>query len=154
MKRTLCILIALLGITLSLSAQRVEVGLSAPRIGGVEWISDTPELKESVRLLIFFHSSNEECRTGIANCNALAYEFRNDVNIVVITKEPAEQVASLLMHEYQFFYAATDEDGSLFEAFNVRHVPYAVIINREGEVAWMGNPLYLKKKTIQQIIDL
>lgn len=105
-------------------------------------------------MVVFFHSSNEECRTYINICNALAYEFRDNLNVVVVTKEPAEQVTSMLMHDYQFFYAATDEKGALFEDFNVRHVPYAVIINRKGYIVWAGNPLNLDTKTIQNTLNI
>lgn len=154
MKRTLCILLALLGVTTSLWAQKGEVGERAPRIDGVEWISDAPEEIDGITMVLFFHSANKECREHIESYNTLAYEFRDDMNLIVLTREPAEQVASLLMHDYQFFYVATDEQGHLFEDFGVRHVPYAVIINRKGRIEWAGNPYYIDKNRLQNIIDL
>jgi hypothetical protein len=154
MKRTLCILFALLGAAASLRAQRAEVGAKAPRISGVEWISDAPEEIGGITMVLFFHSSNKECRELIEVCNALAYNFRDNMNVIVLTREPAEQVASLLMHDYQFFYVATDEKGDLFEDFGARHVPYAVIINRKGRIEWTGNPCYIDQNTIQNIINL
>lgn len=154
MKRTLCILLALLGAAASLRAQRAEVGAKAPRISGVEWISDAPEEIDGIKMVLFFHSANKECREQIESYNAMAYQFRDDMSVIVITREPAEQVASLLMHDYQFFYVATDEDGDLFEDFSVRHVPYAVIINRKGRIEWAGNPCHIDNSTIKNIINL
>jgi hypothetical protein len=120
----------------------------------VEWISDAPEEIGGITMVLFFHSSNKECRELIEVCNALAYNFRDNMNVIVLTREPAEQVASLLMHDYQFFYVATDEEGDLFEDFGARHVPYAVIINRKGRIEWTGNPCYIDQNTIQNIINL
>lgn len=153
MKRFLCIALLLLGATLSLSAQRVEVGSKAPKIGQVEWISDTPHLGERVLMVEFFHSANRDCRDHIATCNTLAHMYLDDMDVVMLTREPSEQIASLLMHEYQFFYVASDESGKTFEAFGASHVPYAVIITTRGVIAWTGNPLTLTREIIDNIIS-
>jgi hypothetical protein len=152
MKRLLCIIVATIATTLSLRAQRVEVGSIAPQIRGVEWISDTPQLGGRALMVEFFHSSNEDCRAHIELCNNLSHLFLDQMDVVMLTREPAEQVASLLMHEYQFFYVATDESGDTFRAFGVNHVPYAVIISPRGEVIWIGNPWTLSKEIIENLI--
>lgn len=151
MKRLLIFIFALLG-TLTLSAQRVEVGTRAPRISGVEWISDQLERSNKALMVEFFHSSNRDCCEHIAPLNELAKEFRYDMDVVMLTREPAEQVAYMLLHEYQYTYVATDESGDMFRAFGVNHVPYAVIISPSGLVLWMGNPLTLDKKTIKKLL--
>jgi hypothetical protein len=152
MKRLLCIIVATIATTLSLRAQRVEVGSIAPQIRGVEWISDTPQLGGRALMVEFFHSSNEDCRAHIELCNNLSHLFLDKMDVVMLTREPAEQVASLLMHEYQFFYVATDESGNVFRSFGVNHVPYAVIINPKGTIVWVGNPLTLDSKTIKKLL--
>lgn len=151
MKRILILTLALLG-TLALSAQRVEVGARAPRIRDVEWISDEPEKSTRALMVEFFHSTNEDCREHIDHLNALASDFRHDMDVVMLTREPAEQVAYMLLHEYQFFYVATDESGNIFRSFGVNHVPYAVIINPKGTIVWVGNPLTLDSKTIKKLL--
>ena len=152
MKRLLILTLALLA-SLTLSAQRVEVGARAPRIRGVEWISDEPEKHERAMMVEFFHSTNEDCRNHIDHLNALASDYRHEMDVVMLTREPAEQVAYMLLHEYQFFYVATDESGDVFRSFGVNHVPYAVIINPRGTIVWVGNPLTLDKKTIKKLLQ-
>lgn len=152
MKRLFCILLATLATTLTLSAQRVEVGSKAPLIGQVEWISDTPQLGERFLMVEFFHSANEDCRAHIDPCNAISHTFLEQMDVVVLTKEPSEQVTSLLMHEYQFFYAASDESGKTFQAFGANHVPFAVIVDLQGVVIWTGNPWTLSKDIIENLI--
>lgn len=153
MKQRITILALLLLATLSLSAQRVEVGARAPRIHNVEWISDKPEVSDKALMVEFFHSSNQECREHIDHLNALSCDYRRDMDVVMLTREPSEQVAGMLLHEYQYFYVATDESGDTFRAFDVRHVPYAVIISPKGRILWMGNPLTLNNSTIKKLLQ-
>ena len=77
-------------------------------------------------------------------------------NLVLLRKERGykqEQVADMLLHEYQYFYVATNENGSVFRLFDVTHVPYAVIVNAKGIIVWAGNPLTLTDKTIEKILQ-
>ena len=134
-------------------AQRPEVGMRAPYIHGVEWISDSPERSGKARMVEFFHSSNDECREHIEHLNALACYYRNDMEVVMLTREPSEQVAGMLLHEYQYFYVATDESGDMFRAYGVSHVPYAVIINRKGVIVWCGNPMILNDSEIKKLLQ-
>ncbi len=152
MKRLFCILVAVFVGVLSLSAQRAEVGSYAPYIGGVEWISDRLEESDKALMVEFFHSSNKDCRDHIEHLNALACDYRYDMDVLMLTREPAEQVAGMLLHEYQYFYVAIDESGKVFRAFDVSHVPYAVIINPKGIIVWAGNPLSLTDLTIKKLL--
>jgi len=155
MKRFLCILLATIASlnTLSLSAQRAEVGTRAPRLRGVEWISDPLEKSSRALMVEFFHSTNSDSREHVEHLNALACYYRNDMDVVVLTREPAEQVASMLLHEYQYCYVATNESGEMFASYDVSHVPYAVIIDPRGVIIWMGNPLTLTDQTIKKLLQ-
>lgn len=134
-------------------AQRVEVGSYAPYIHNVEWISDRPDRSDKALMVEFFHSSNRDCREHIDHLNALACDYRKEMDVVMLTREPSEQVAGMLLHEYQYFYVATDESGDMFRAFGVSHVPYAVIANRNGVIVWCGNPLVLNDSAIKKLLQ-
>lgn len=152
MKRIVTILALLMLTSLTLSAQRVEVGSKAPRIRNVEWISDEPEESKKALMVEFFHSSNSDCQEHIEHLNALACDYRREMDVVMLTREPAEQVASMLLHEYQYFYVATDESGDNFRAFDANHVPYGVIVSPKGYILWAGNPLTLTDSTIKKLL--
>ena len=155
MKRLLCILLVAISCsnTISLWAQRVEVGSRAPHIADVEWISDPLEESGKVLMMEFFHSSNKDSREHIDHLNALACDHRHEMDVLVLTREPSEQVAGLLLHEYQYFYIGSDESGKVFRAFNVKHVPYAVIINTKGIIVWAGNPLTLTNQMLKKTLN-
>lgn len=154
MKRLFCILLSAIFGLLTAAAQLVEVGSHAPRIRNVEWISDRPELADERFLMVeFFHSAAEDSRAHIEPCNALARDYRKQMDVVVLTREPAEQVAGMLLHEYQYFYVASDESGQTYRAFGVSHVPYAVIVNPKGIIVWAGNPIKLTTTTIEKLLQ-
>ena len=154
MKRFLCIALIIFATSLTLSAQqRVEVGSYAPYIHNVEWISDRPDRSDKALMVEFFHSANKDCCNHIAPLNNIARDYRQRMDVLMLTREPSEQVADMLLHEYQYFYVATNENGSVFRLFDVTHVPYAVIVNAKGVIVWAGNPLTLTDKTIEKILQ-
>ena len=155
MKRLVLIIVMLTAVAGSLWGQRVEVGTKAPRIREVEWISDKPDHHESPKPLVveFFHSSNSDCKARIETCNELAKLLRHDLEVVMLTREPAEQVAQMLLHEYQYFYVASDERGNTFRAFGVNHVPYAVVVGTDGKIVWCGNPVGITAEKLQKILQ-
>ncbi len=155
MKRVLVIILLIASAVSHISAQNVEVGAYAPPIGNVEWISDKPELSPEKFLLIeFFHSANSDCRKEIEECNERARIYRDTMDVIVLTREPSEQVAGMLLHQYQYFYVATDESGETFRSFGTNHVPYALIVNPKGAIVWAGNPVRLTTTTIDKILRL
>jgi len=152
MKRLSLISVCLVAFAFSASAQKGMVGMRAPRIGGVEWISDRPALGGKALMVGFFHSSNSTCLKLIEPCNRLAAQESALLNIVVVTREPAEQVARLLLHDYQYFYVAIDERGKVFDSFGASYVPYAVIVDKGGTIVWTGNPANLTEQTVRKLL--
>lgn len=159
MKRFVLILLAtlcgvwVLGID-SLAAQSVVVGARAPRLQGNEWLTDSPDLKGKALLVEFFHSTNQTCRERIEPLNNLGNRFKEQLNVVVVVREPREQVVNLLLHEYQYFYIALDEQGSIFRTFEVRYVPYAVLMDHRGNILWTGNSSQLTDSVIDKYINI
>lgn len=135
--------------------QRVGVGARLPRLVGgdvVEWITDRPQLKGRALLLDFFHTNNQLCLERVDEVNRWADKLSEKLNVVVVTREPSEQVAPILMHEYQYCYVAIDERGVLFQRYEVPYVPYAVLMDHRGEVLWIGNASSLRLETIENLL--
>lgn len=135
------------------AAQRLAVGGYAPVMEKALWLTDTPQLQGKAVLLEFFHSTNSDCRERIEVANEWADTYNNIMNVVMIAREPAEQVASLLLHDYQYAYVAIDEAGRFFNLYEVPHVPYALLLSPQGEILYMGNPKHLDTKTIEKLLQ-
>lgn len=137
----------------ALSAQRVAVGGYVAPLQTTGWLTDCPNLKGKALLVEFFHSTNEQCKARVEEVNELAHTYNNILNVVVVAREPAEQVASILLHDYQNAYVALDEKGVIFEQLEVPHVPYAMLISPRGQVLWLGNPTRLTRATIEKLLQ-
>lgn len=85
--------------------------------------------------------------------NNLAYTYNNILDVVVVAREPVEQVASILLHDYQNAYVALDEQGNLFRQLEVPHVPYALLLSPQGEVLWLGNPTKLTTAILDKLLQ-
>ena len=147
MRRLITILV-LLVCPLTLAAQQIVLGSRAPRIDRVEWFSDRPNLDNKPMVVEFFHSSNADCLARIDECNRLASLHPDSLNYIMVVREPQEQVAPLLFKEYQYYYIACDEDGSLFKAYGVSYVPNAFVVDSRRTVRWSGNPQKLSDREI------
>ena len=154
-----------------LSAQRVSVGRYVMPTLDAVWLSDRPALNDGKALFLeFFHSTNTQCRARVDEVNELAYTYNNILNVVVVAREPAEQVASILLHDYQNAYVAIDEiarqvirdigynsgemcfDGNSCAVLTSVHAQSPDIAM--GEVLWIGNPTRLTKATIEKLLQL
>lgn len=130
--------------------QNVAVGARAPRIEVSEWLTDKPSLKGKALLVEFFHSTNPACRERIELLNQLAANYKDVLNVVVVAREPREQIAEMMLHDYQHFYVAIDEQGEVFSRFEVRYVPFSVLADRKGVILWTGNSALLDSKTLDK----
>lgn len=158
MKRALiCIFVYLCVAMPEVWSQRVVVGGELSRTlsrEGVEWLTDRPSTRGKALLVEFFHTTNVACMEHVDVLNEWAGELAEWLNVVVVTREPSEQVAPILMHEYQYSYVAIDEGGVLFNLYEVPYVPYAVLIDPKGEVLWVGNGAALSKENIKKLLQL
>lgn len=134
-------------------AQSSVIGSKAEKIEGVEWLSDEPTLKGRAMLMEFFHSSNANSVKRIDLCNQTAKDYYGRLNVVIMTREPAEQISKLLLKEYQYSYVGVDDKGDIFNKYGVFYVPYAVIVDKKGIIRWTGNPRLLTYEIIDKIVD-
>ena len=146
------LLLAIVLGTSSAHAQSITQGARAPRLSSSAWLTDRPTLKGKALLVEFFHSTNQECRERIDELNQIAALYKESLNVVVVAREPQEQIAEMMLHEYQHFYVAIDEAGTIFKSFDVRYVPYSVLTNHRGVILWTGNSALLDQSTIDKII--
>ena len=107
----------------ALSAQRVAVGGYVAPLQTTGWLTDCPNLKGKALLVEFFHSTNEQCKARVEEVNELAHTYNNILNVVVVAREPAEQVASILLHDYQNAYVALDEKGVFLSSWRCHTSP-------------------------------
>lgn len=153
MKKVLLILLFSTGIVCTGAAQNIVLGERVPELKAASWLDDRQPAPAPMTYIEFFHSSNPSCITSIKRLKALVSSMDQPINIVVVTKEDAEKVASLVKPLLgERIYVALHADRG-FEIFGVAYVPSGVLIGPKNRALWMGNSLQFNKRIIEQSIQ-
>lgn len=152
MKKILLLTAAVLALS-STAAQRVVVGEKTPDIKISEWLAGKPADSSLPTLLEFFHSSSRQSIDRLPLLEEYAAGYEGQLNVVVVTREPEDLVSNTLLPAPRKYYVAFDDGIKTFENYGVRYVPYGVLIDSRGRVAWFGNPVSLDRATIEKVLE-
>lgn len=158
------IFLALCIFTITLHAQdravpTLKLGDPAPPLRMRAWLKGAPIEnleKGKVYVLEFWATWCAPCRKNIPRLSELARKFRGKVTVAGIGvyeegidnfKKVKAFVDSL---GGKMDYAVASEDSNYMatgwmQAFGESAIPHAFVINAEGQVAWIGHPMYLEK---------
>jgi len=107
------------------------------------------------------------CRASIPHLNETYRKFK-DKGLIVIGQDCWEQDESLVApfiktmgEKMTYRVALDDKNGSSkgkmadtwMEAAGQNGIPTAFLIDKTGHVAWIGHPMTLKEKTIEEVLD-
>jgi len=147
------VLSALLALVFAVPASALEIGQLAPAINIASWVKgDKFSMKEArgknIVVVEFWATWCGPCKKSIPHLTDLQLRYKNDgVIILGISDEPAAKVRPFVTKQAQDmdYTIATDRERMTWAAycapFNVRGIPHAFIVDREGRLYWHGNPL-------------
>ena len=130
-------------------ALAVDLGDEAPEIDVTAWIKGGPVdlaagAGENVYVLSFFSTLGEASKKSIPQLGELQKMYADQGLVVVgISTESEETLTGFVDKEVPFeFPVARDQDKNTYGPYmkGQRNLPFAVIVNREGMVAWKGRP--------------
>lgn len=149
MKRLLLVL-AIFGVSISQTiAQKLIIGERAPELKVKEWIS-SKSADSGARLVEFFFSSSKPSVDRLTVVNGLAKKYAGRLSVIVIAKEPKEKVEGILNPSSNSYLVAMDDAGKTFDSYGIQFVPFSVIIDSKGRIAWFGNSTSLTEETINK----
>ena len=148
----------------------LKVGDSAPKLQVAKWAQGEPvkELETGKAYIVEFWATwCGPCRVSIPHLNDLHTKFAKK-GLIVIGQDCWEQDESKVgpfvkqMGEKMTYRVAlddksTEEKGAMaktwMEAAGQSGIPSAFVVDKNGKVAWIGHPMELKEKTLQQVLD-
>lgn len=145
MKRII-IFLACCAMTLTASAQKLMTGDRAPQLEVGSWLYGAPAAS-GVRLIEFFHSASAPSIARLSAVSAVAEKYP-DLSVVLVTREEAAAVEAALGTGERPYRVAIDAGGKTFAAYGVQYLPFAVLIDGRGRIAWFGNPANLTDEQI------
>ncbi|MCD7962629.1 MAG: TlpA family protein disulfide reductase [Rikenellaceae bacterium] len=154
MQRKLYISILFLtALIFSVNAQRIVIGEKAPDVKVAVWDRDiAPKSVSKAVLLDFFHSANDQCVKNMPVLNSLQEKYGDKLSVIIITRETGDKMAPIINGKNYRFFVGYDGEGKTFTSYGVRFVPFSVLINSGGRVAWTGNISSLTEDVINKAL--
>ena len=132
-------------------AQKLVIGSRVPDFKGVEWRT-LPPRTETPTLIEFYAPGNASSVRFFPKLAEISRRFEN-IQIVVLTHGNASgTTADSLPAKYgDRYFIGVDPDGKVYRAFQVRYVPYTVLVNSKGELYWQGNLGNLSATVLERV---
>ncbi len=138
-------------VSIAAATLKFAIGDRAPELKVREYLYDAPKADNLPRLVEFFHSASAPSLERLPALEGLAAQYRGKLNVIVISRESPDAFRKAV-GENPSFFAAADDGGKTFAAYDVQYVPFAVIIDAKGRVAWLGNPGTLTAEELQKYL--
>lgn len=151
MKRLL-LFVCLLGMVFTAAAtSKFAIGDRAPELRIKEYLTGGPKADNLPKLIEFFHSASAPSLERLPALSDLAGQYKGKLNVIVISRESSDALRRAVGDNPSFF-AAVDDGGKTFAAYDVQYVPFAVIVDSKGRIVWLGNPGTLSVEELQKYL--
>ncbi len=131
---------------LGVVAQQPEVGDPAPSIALDAWLNteDSPTLEKlrgRVVMLEFWGTWCAPCVRSMPHVQELHDRYGNNgLTVLAISYETPDQMQGFLREHAYTMRVGSDPKRKVVGAYGVRGWPSTVIVNQEGEIAYVGGP--------------
>jgi len=148
----------------------LKVGDKAPKLQVGKWVQGEPlkELEKGKAYIVEFWATwCGPCRVSIPHLNELHAKFKQK-GLIVIGQDVWERDESAVepfikkMGDKMTYRVALDdksksEQGAMAQnwmtAAGQGGIPSAFVVDKQGTIAWIGHPMELKEKTLEQVLD-
>jgi thiol-disulfide isomerase/thioredoxin len=138
------------GPTEAASSSRVNVKSLA---GNLEFLGDKPVLTGRPLLIEFWATWCPPCQASIAHLNNLYKKYHDSgLQIVGIADEDKTVVERFRAGTPMHYAVALDRNQTLAAEFQVRTIPQAWLVDKDGRIIWSGHPMELDEQVIKRAL--
>lgn len=150
MKKFLSILFVLTAPFAAAEAQNIALGQRVSELKVAAWLDGRQSAAAPLTYVEFHHPSNAGCQRSLERLQALSSKFGSKLRIVIVTQESeAEAAGRLRSYLSPQIAVAVDPEGRAFAAYDVRYIPFGMLLDTKNRVMWMGNSLQLTERVIE-----
>ncbi|MDW8420083.1 MAG: TlpA disulfide reductase family protein [Chitinophagales bacterium] len=93
------------------------------------------------------------CQFASGHLELLQETFQDNLTVLSLSQEAAEKIFNHVLKQQPMLWIARDYNGENFKQFRANdYLPYAVILNKNGDVLWRGNPTNLTEADLRRYI--
>lgn len=150
-------------------AATVKVGSPAPKLQVAKWVQGDPVKefeKDKVYMVEFWATWCGPCVASIPHVNDLQKKFKDKGFVVVgmnVWEEDESEIPKFMkrMGDKMSYRVALDDKSkskkgamaeTWMEAAGQNGIPAAFLVDKRGQIAWIGHPMELKEKTIEEVL--
>ena len=138
--------------------QRVAVGgPSAPAVRPISAQALQASIASSAtkpRLFNFWATWCGPCHRLFPHLTQLTEDLKEtDIQFVAVTNEPFNLTREFVKVRKLKYPIASDIQDLYGRALNVTYIPFAVIVNSDGEIVWSGHSGKLSRKRIENVLE-
>lgn len=135
---------------------RSMTGKECPPISPVylNHVDDSPpKLAGTVHIIEFWATWCPPCRQSIPHLNKIWDKYHEQgLEIIGISQEQPKEIEDFFEKTKMSYRVANDPDGSLHDTFNIRGIPRAFLVGKDGKIIWEGHPMELQESQIEEAL--
>ncbi len=155
MKFFLNTLLLLLFCTLSAQGQKLVIGSEVDDLSKVtkdQWLSRSAS-SDKVWVIDFFAVKNP---SSMKFYNEELPKVKSNIGdraeVVIVSSKDSEELSELAAKDGDKYCFVTDSEGKLFKIFDVKYIPFSVVVDSKGTILWQGNISELTKEVLDSIL--
>lgn len=130
------------------AGQKLIIGSDAPSLKEIEW-QTAPPVKGVASLVDFYQPSNPSCVKFLDRLGLIAKEKKGRVQVVLLTRETGAEIDKLVADGR--FIVGYDPTGNTYAEYYVKYLPYSMLVDSKGDIAWIGNMANLPTTTLDAV---
>jgi thiol-disulfide isomerase/thioredoxin len=152
-------------LVVSADAATLKAGDPAPKLKPGKWLQGDPVKdfeKGKAYIVEFWATWCPPCRASIPHLNEIHKKYK-DKNLVVIGQDCSERDQSQVEpfvkkmgDKMTYRVALDDQEGTMgktwLQAADAQGIPTAFLVDTKGTVAWIGHPLQIQDKMIEDVL--
>lgn len=118
--------------------QKLVIGSQIPSFKGITWLTAPPKTDKDM-LIDFYQSTNPSCEKFLPTLAPRYDLLAPKLSFVILTREQGPAIDKLVNSLGARYSIGYDPTGDAFNAFNVKYLPYSILVDEKGKILWIGN---------------